>query len=208
MNNRLVSGINCNPNHAVEEMERVQQHYDTDKDNKIAYHQVQSFNYNDPVDAIQVHQMGIELAKRMYPNYQVLVTTHQDKAHLHNHFIINATSLSGKKLRDDFYGNEGLMKLREVSDIIAKEHGCKIIEDARLIGTHENDKSIPAYMIDMNAKYRWKEVIKQEINEYKRIVSSLNDLLELLAHNGYEIKKENILLYDQLVQVNIFDWIH
>lgn len=189
MDNRLVSGINCNPNHAVEEMERVQQHYDTDKDNKIAYHQVQSFNYNDPVDAIQVHQMGIELAKRMYPNYQVLVTTHQDKAHLHNHFIINATSLSGKKLRDDFYGNEGLMKLREVSDTIAKEHGCKIIEDARLIGTHENDKSIPAYMIDMNAKYRWKEVIKKEINEYKRIVSSLNDLLELLAHNGYEIKK-------------------
>lgn len=189
MNNRLVSGINCNPNHVVEEMERVQQHYDTDKDNKIAYHQVQSFNYNDPVDAIQVHQMGIELAKRMYPNYQVLVTTHQDKAHLHNHFIINATSLSGKKLRDDFYGNEGLMKLREVSDAIAKEHGCKIIEDARLIGTHENDKSIPAYMIDMNAKYRWKEVIKKEINEYKRIVSSLNDLLELLAHNGYEIKK-------------------
>ena len=189
MDNRLVSEINCNPNHAVEEMERVQQHYDTDKDNKIAYHQVQSFNYNDPVDAIQVHQMGIELAKRMYPNYQVLVTTHQDKAHLHNHFIINATSLSGKKLRDDFYGNEGLMKLREVSDTIAKEHGCKIIEDARLIGTHENDKSIPAYMIDMNAKYRWKEVIKKEINEYKRIVSSLNDLLELLAHNGYEIKK-------------------
>ena len=75
------------------------------------------------------------------------------------------------------------MKLREVSDTIAKEHGCKIIEDARLIGTHENDKSIPAYMIDMNAKYRWKEVIKKEINEYKRIVSSLNDLLELLAHN-------------------------
>lgn len=26
MNNRLVSGINCNPNHVVEEMERVQQH--------------------------------------------------------------------------------------------------------------------------------------------------------------------------------------
>lgn len=30
---------------------------------------------------------------------------------------------------------------------------------------------------------------KKEINEYKRIVSSLNDLLEMLAHNGYEIKK-------------------
>ena len=189
LNNRLVSGINCNPNFVVDEMEHIQSSFGKEKDKIIAYHQVQSFYYNDPVDAIEVHEMGIELAKRMYPNYQVLVTTHQDKAHLHNHFIINATSLSGKKLRSDFYGDEGLMKLREVSDTIAKEHGCKIIDDAKLIGHFENENTIPAYLINLNAKYRWREVLKKEIDEYKKIVSSTNELLELLSHNGYEVKK-------------------
>ncbi|MBU9872026.1 relaxase/mobilization nuclease domain-containing protein [Holdemanella porci] len=189
LNNRLVSGINCNPNFVVDEMEHIQSSFGKEKDKIIAYHQVQSFYYNDPVDAIEVHEMGIELAKRMYPNYQVLVTTHQDKAHLHNHFIINATSLSGKKLRSDFYGDEGLMKLREVSDTIAKEHGCKIIDDAKLIGHFEKENTIPAYLINLNAKYRWREVLKNEIDEYKKIVSSTNELLEILSHNGYEVKK-------------------
>lgn len=62
---------------------------------------------------------------------------------------------------------EGLMKLREVSDAIAKEHGCKIIEDARLIGTHENVKSIPAYMIDMNAKYQMERGYKKRNQNIK-----------------------------------------
>ena len=189
LNNRLVSGINCNPNFVTEEMEHIQSAFGNEKDKIIAYHQVQSFYYNDPVDAIEVHEMGIELAKRMYPNYQVLVTTHQDKAHLHNHFIINATSLDGKKLRSDFYGNEGLMKLREVSDTIAKEHGCKIIDDAKLIGHFEKENTIPAYLMNLNVKYRWREVLKKEIDEYKKIVSSTNELLELLSHNGYKVKK-------------------
>lgn len=180
----LVTGINCSSTYADKEFLENAKKYNNENDDRQAYHLIQSFKYDDPVSAEQVHEMGIELAKQLYPNYQCLVATHTDKGHLHNHILINATSLSGKKLRDDFYGEEGLMAIREASDKIAKNYHCKIIEDAPPIGKY---KGVQAYM-NNSIKENWKNKIKNKIESLKPLCSSLDELLEMLSNEGYVIK--------------------
>ena len=76
--------------------------------------------------AEQVHEIGLAFAKKAWPGHEVLVTTHTDTAHLHNHFVINSVHYeNGKKLRQ----NPGtLTKLRALSDDICLEHGLSVLE--------------------------------------------------------------------------------
>ena len=57
----------------------------------ISHHFIQSFSPNDNVTPETVHRFGVEYAKLCFPNYQVVVSTHVDKEHLHNHIIVNFT---------------------------------------------------------------------------------------------------------------------
>ena len=53
------------------------------------YHFVQSFDKQDDLSPQEVHAIGLELAQREFPNFEVLVATHMDTEHLHNHLVVN-----------------------------------------------------------------------------------------------------------------------
>lgn len=50
-------------------------------------HLVQSFSHNDNLSYDKAHKIGLELAKQ-YKGFQVLVATHTDREHVHNHLVI------------------------------------------------------------------------------------------------------------------------
>ena len=51
----------------------------------------------------QLHR--VELAEKEFPDFEVLVATHVDTGHLHNHLIVNSVScVDGKKLHPKFPG--------------------------------------------------------------------------------------------------------
>ena len=74
-----------------------------DKDNKIlAHHYVQSFSPNENVTPELAHQIGVELMQKVAPNFQVVISTHVDKDHIHNHIIINSVNIeTGMKWKAD-----------------------------------------------------------------------------------------------------------
>lgn len=84
----LVSGINCSPdaNLAHNEMLMMNRLYNN-KGRRTGYHIYQSFNYTDKLSYEEAHEIGIETVKRLYPNFQAVVATHIDKAHIHNHIV-------------------------------------------------------------------------------------------------------------------------
>ncbi len=99
-----------------------------DKDNNIlAHHYVQSFSPNEKITPELAHQIGIELSKNVATGFQVIVSTHIDKDHIHNHIIINSVSMeTGMKWR----GNGDTLKvLRKESDKICKTYGLSVIEN-------------------------------------------------------------------------------
>ena len=183
----LVSGLNCSPDFASYEMKinNDKFHIEEDNESRTCYHAYQSFDPREKdLTPEQVHEMGVELAKRLYPNFQVLVCTHTDRFHLHNHFVINAVSMDGRKLEDRLANPiEGLYGLRDMSDTIALEHGLKIIEDAPKIGRFHSNK----YLYSVASK-TWKQQIIEKLEELKESCFSFDEILESLALDVYQIK--------------------
>ena len=123
-----VSGVNCFAQTALDEMLSTQKHFGKTGGN-VAYHCYQSFKPGE-VTPEQCHELGVELARRMFGDrYQVLVATHLDKDHLHNHLVCCSVSfIDGKKFNDN---KAAYTKLRRLSDEICRENGLSVIEKPR-----------------------------------------------------------------------------
>ncbi|MEJ8733772.1 MULTISPECIES: relaxase/mobilization nuclease domain-containing protein [Mediterraneibacter] len=123
-----VSAINCLKEIALQQMILTKKQYGKEN-GYIAWHGYQSFKPNE-VSPEQAHQIGLQTAAEMWGDkYQIIVTTHLDKDHLHNHFCFNSVSfLDGKKYN---YSKTEQRKLRDVSDRICMEHGLSVIENPR-----------------------------------------------------------------------------
>ena len=88
----FVTGVNCHADTAFEEMLAVQERFGKTGRN-VAYHAYQSFKTGEVTPEL-CHQLGIELAKRMWgSDHQVLVATHLNTGTLHNHFVINSINI-------------------------------------------------------------------------------------------------------------------
>ena len=112
---KYVTGINCTPENADEIMltllERGSKSYIQ------AYHGIQSFKPGE-VDADTAHAIGVQLANELWgEDFPVVVATHIDRGHVHNHFCLSATGFSGKRYHDC----KATYKLmREISDRLCR----------------------------------------------------------------------------------------
>ncbi len=122
----FTTGINCEIEDAVKQMQFVKIFYR--KENGIlAFHAYQSFNEGEVTPEI-AHEIGVRLAEEMWGDrFQVVVSTHLNTKHLHNHFVINSVSFKdGKK----YYSNlENTALLRKTSDEICEEYGLSILKE-------------------------------------------------------------------------------
>lgn len=82
---RLLSGQNCCGETAFQEFMATKKQYR--KESKVFFYQyVQSFKPDCGATPQEIHQMGIELARR-FDGYEVQIATHIDRDHWHNHLI-------------------------------------------------------------------------------------------------------------------------
>ena len=121
-----VSGINCIPELAQESFLATQNHFGCKAGNVRFYHYVQSFKPEEKLSPQQAHDIGMELAQS-FGNREVIVATHIDRDHLHNHFVVSAYDFeTGTKLHNNkFY----LAELRKRSDEICQAHGLSTLKE-------------------------------------------------------------------------------
>lgn len=88
------------------------------------YHAYQSFKPGEVTPEI-CHEIGVKLARKMWGSrYQVVVTSHLDHAHLHNHFAICPVSfIEGKKYNENI---GEYRKMREESDRLCREYCVRV----------------------------------------------------------------------------------
>lgn len=196
----LVNSLNCTVEFAEQEFLYIQRKYHKENDDRVAYHVIQSFDIRDDITPEQANEIGMKLCKEIYPNYQCVVSTHIDKGHLHNHIVLNATSLSGRKLEDRLANKiEGLYGLREASDRISLEYGCHVMKDFKPIGKYRRKdyswklQETTIKKIYENATAIWKPRIIEQIEKLKKETNSFDELMERLALEGYQIKRGKYL---------------
>ena len=121
----FVSGINCDKDHARDEFLMTKKRFGKE-DGIVAYHAYQSFEESDITPEL-AHRIGIAFAKEMWGDrFQIVVATHLNTDHVHNHFILNSVSFKdGNKYHDS---RAAYSRMREVSDRLCREHGLSVIE--------------------------------------------------------------------------------
>ena len=206
---KFATGINCtaNPQEAYDEFRRTfeicaKERFfkseiiaDKDKSEKPKqkekvriHHYIQSFSPDENVTPEEAHQIGIEWAKKVFGNdHQVIVSTHVDKDHIHNHFAVCPYNLDGKQ----WYANyRSLMKVRKISDAIALEHGLHIIESPK----HKNTMKYNEWLTRKNGT-SWKQKLCNNIDKIilDENVKSVQDIALKLSEMGYVIRQGKYL---------------
>ncbi len=97
------------------------------KDSRLAYHIKLSFSPDDPVTPEQVHQLGMEFARRITGGeYKYVVATHTDRHHLHDHIMVCAASRYGKHLKTEL-PKDIIDQWRAISDEICRREGLSVV---------------------------------------------------------------------------------
>lgn len=120
-----VTAVNCLKETALRQMILTKKRYGK-TDGYIAWHGYQSFKPEEVTPQI-AHEIGVKLAKEMWGDrFEIIVTTHLDKEHLHCHFCFNSVSFrDGGKYN---YSKTEQKRLRELSDRLCREYGLSVIE--------------------------------------------------------------------------------
>lgn len=179
---QLVSGINCLPATARDEMLAVKKRFGKE-DGVVAYHGYQSFAPGEATPEL-AHEIGVKLARKLWgEKYQVLVSTHLDKEnHLHSHFVVNTVSfvdgIRYHRTGKDYY------EMRTVSDELCREYGLSVVEKPQL----GKSKHYGEWRAEQEQRPTWRGLIRSEIDELIRESVSEKQFYYLLRQKGYEVK--------------------
>lgn len=177
----LTSGFTCACDEAYQQMMETKQH-EKKTDKVLGYHYIQSFKPGE-VTPEEAHQVGCEFIERCFAeDFEVVIGTHTDHAHIHNHIILNSVSfVDGHKFQStpaSFY------KLREISDEICRAHHLSVIDEPKT----RKAKHYAEWKAEQEYRPTIRNEIRRDIDVVLKQSHSLNNFWELLRLRGYEIK--------------------
>ena len=152
-------------------------------DDVIAYHLRQAFKPGE-VTPEEANQIGRELALKLTKgNHAFVVCTHVDKHHVHNHIIINSTTLDCQKKFRNFWGST--WAIRRMNDKLYLEHGLSIVENPKPsrehYGTWLGNKKQPSFQEQIRI------AIDAALEEQPK---DFEEILKKLEAAGIEVNRE------------------
>lgn len=138
---KLVSGLNCDPDTAKEEMQITKKVWGK-TGGRTYKHFVQSFHKDELITLEQAHELAKEFANKcpQFKGFEVLIATHKDKEHIHTHFILNSVSYeNGYKFR--MHKSE-LQEMKDLSDQICSQKGFFICEKGKTFFGEEREETV------------------------------------------------------------------
>ncbi len=179
---QYVTGVNCTPMTARDEMMAVKKRYGKDG-GIMAFHGYQSFAPGECTPQM-AHEIGVRLAEKLWGSrFQVLVATHLDKAHhLHNHFVVNSVSFAdGKRYHRS---NQDYRDMRAVSDRLCREYRLSVIENPR----PGKGKQYGEWRAEREGKPTYRSIVKADIDEAVENARTEKQFFHYLKEKGYSIK--------------------
>lgn len=166
---KLISGKDCMPESCYDEFEMVRNKF-SKQGGRTYYHMIQSFAQDDDISPEKCHEIGIQMAEHCFPELQVLVATHIDKKHMHNHFIINSVSYKDGKKMD--VSPQDLIDIKNYSNQLCRENGF-ITTEAK---TRRNENS------------KWKQNIRFWALKMMQESGDMEDFIWNMRMHGIDIK--------------------
>ena len=178
----LVTGSNCVPQASYLEMMTTKQRFQKTNGRQF-YHFVQSFSETDDLTPQEVNAIGLELAQRAFPGYEVVIATHVDTNHLHNHLVVNSVNCeNGRKLHQN---RDTLLAHRQLNDKICMAHGLRILETPEKYPKKKRMK-LGEYQAGLRND-SWKLDLIQAINEALEYATDRESFIANMEYEGYEV---------------------
>lgn len=180
-----VSGQNCTPEFSYRQFMATKASWN--KTDGVCFgHYVQSFHPSEQVTPEEANRIGMEFAQRAWEGYEVVIATHIDREHIHNHLVINTVhSDTGLKLHEN---RSNIENLRRISDEICAAHGLSVLTPYKRSKT----KSISSREYRAGSKGdSWKFRLRAAINASMSASGSREEFTAQMYRLGYAVRWED-----------------
>lgn len=179
---KLISGKNCIPDNAYEEMMTVKKIFKKLK-GREKIHFIQAFSPDDKLTYKQAHEIGLKMAE-YFKDFQVVVATHIDRKHIHNHIVLNTVNFrTGLKFHQSKYD---LQKIKDFSNQICKEYGLTITDHKSKV----SDIKINEYQARIKG-ISWKQILAEDIDKVMEKSRNKYDFFRGMNELGYKVNWSN-----------------
>ena len=176
----LVSGIGCEVKTAYAEMMHTKEMFHQ-TDGVQAYHIIQSFSPEE-IDGETAHELGQQFIEEYLKDYQVVIATHVDKHHVHNHLVLNSVSdKTGKKYHsspESYY-----KQIRVISDRLCREYGLSVV-----MNPAHRSLSYLEWKLQQNGILTLREMFDQDAKECLSQALDVGQFYALMEDRGYTVR--------------------
>ncbi len=179
----LTARFNCEPGWELKQMLDTKREYGKN-DGVQYYHIIQAFKPGEiePEQALEIAKAFVE---EYLPGYEVVIGTHVDKAHIHNHILFNSVNAeTGKKYHSNpqtYYS-----QIRRISDRLCRERGLSVIT----LGEGANSKAVSyaEWLQQSRGQPTFRSMLEADLRQSIEAANDLGHFFMLMEHQGYEIK--------------------
>jgi hypothetical protein len=196
---KLVSGIECSPYTAIQEMMATKEMWGKTEGRQYK-HFVQSFKPDENITPEKAHELAKELCKDRFKGHEVLIATHTDRDSIHSHIIVNSVNYeTGYKYQSH---KNDLAQMKEHSDELCRQNGLSI--------TVKGENSLRAYdmkkykVIEKDLIGQGKSYVYQcytAVDEVRDKAVDREDFIAKMKEKGYETtwsdKRKHVTFKDQ-----------
>lgn len=183
----LTAHLNCDPGHEYQQM------MDTKRelgklDGRQCYHIIQSFVPGEITPELAL-EIATEFAREHLPGYQVVIGTHTDRHHIHNHILFNSVNdETGEKYhcsRQDYY-----KQIRAVSDRLCRKHSLSVIMEG---DGQAKSMSYIEWLRQSKGQPTYRSMLEADLKVAMDDANDIGHFFMLMEDKGYEIKHGNRL---------------
>ena len=176
-----VTALNCSEENVFEEMMEIKKVYGKE-DGIQGYHAFQSFAEGEVTPEL-AHKIGVQLAEELWGDrFQVVVTTHLNTNHIHNHFVLNSVSfVDGKKY---YITRETYAFMRQTSDNLCRENHLSVLKE-KVCGKYNIDYT--KYYKNLIKKSNYHTTTKKDIDFAITQADTYKEFENLLKRMDYEL---------------------
>jgi len=179
----FVSSVGCLPETAARTWMDTKRRFGR-MDGVQAYHLIQSFKPGEITPEL-AHEIGNRFAERYLDGFEVIVGTHVDRAHVHNHIIFNSVSdRDGHKYHSS--PASYFREIRGLSDRLCREYGLSVIDEpSRRALTY-----VEWRMRQLGIRTQ-KELVDRDVEECLSLAMDVGGFYALMEDRGYTVQHKS-----------------
>lgn len=171
---------NCDPEDAAQRWHETKVFFNK-TEGVQAFHIIQSFAPGEITPEL-AHELGVRFIHEHLPEYEVVLGTHVDKGHIHNHIAFNSvnakTGMKYHSTAESYY-----QQIRKISDRLCREHGLSVVME-----TSGKGISYAEWKLHRAGVLTLRELFDQDVEECLSQAMDLGQFFALMEGHGYTVK--------------------